>query len=49
MKWKKSWIIIVMAVFFINKIEKTRVETLLIAFASHPVQWERKLDNVEKN
>ena len=40
---------IVMGVFYINRIEKTAVETLHIDFVLLLVQWEKKLNNVEKN
>ena len=40
---------IVKVVFYINKIEKTAVETLHTVFVLLLVQWERKLNNVDKN
>ena len=40
---------IVKGVFYINKIEKIAVETLHTVFVLHLVQWEKKLNNVEKN
>ncbi len=49
MKWKLLCKNIVVIVFYINRIEKIREETLLIASVFQHVQLANRLDNVEKN